>query len=309
MIGGDDISWQALRQITREWAGDPAELTEVVPLHGGSINTTLLLVTGDYRKAVLKISPHRVNRELYQESKNLEMLQKYDLPVPQVFCKHIADLENPNSYILMEYIDGINLAEAKKKLRPEIYLQLQIQLAEIAASLHSHTHEKYGMINGLDEDLSPSWCNFYKSLHQYSVEQTLQIHDIPLKLRKKIDKLDSHLDQYLSHDGKPRLCHGDFWAANIMCREVDGEWKIVCLIDPHLRYGDIEAELAYMDLFETCSQVFKKTYQQHHRLDDGYHRVRKPIYQLYTMMNSVQLHGNRYLNPLIRIAEQATIYV
>ena len=40
MSATEDISWQELRRITREWAGDAAELDEVKPLVGGAINTT-----------------------------------------------------------------------------------------------------------------------------------------------------------------------------------------------------------------------------------------------------------------------------
>ena len=42
-----DISWQVLRRIVQEWDGTSAELSEVTPLDGGSISTTLLLTTAD----------------------------------------------------------------------------------------------------------------------------------------------------------------------------------------------------------------------------------------------------------------------
>ena len=42
-----DISWQLLRRIVKEWAGDSAELTDVKPLHGGCISDTLALHTRD----------------------------------------------------------------------------------------------------------------------------------------------------------------------------------------------------------------------------------------------------------------------
>ena len=38
-----DISWQLLRRIVHDWLGASAELTEVKPLVGGCINTTLAL--------------------------------------------------------------------------------------------------------------------------------------------------------------------------------------------------------------------------------------------------------------------------
>src|SRR4051794_40317996 len=58
-----DISWQVLRQIIKDWAGDTAQIAEVRPLDGGCINTTLCITTDTNDRAVLKIAPHRVNRE------------------------------------------------------------------------------------------------------------------------------------------------------------------------------------------------------------------------------------------------------
>ena len=67
-IQENDISWQVLRRIVHDWAGSAAELTEVKPLEGGCINTTLALMTAGGPRAVLKISPHRVNREFLREA-------------------------------------------------------------------------------------------------------------------------------------------------------------------------------------------------------------------------------------------------
>ena len=55
-----DIPWGMLRQIIQDWAGVGADLREFRPLDGGSISTTLALTLNDDRKAVLKITPHRV---------------------------------------------------------------------------------------------------------------------------------------------------------------------------------------------------------------------------------------------------------
>ena len=51
----NDISWQVLRRIVHDWAGSAAELSEVKPLEGGCINTTLALMTKSGPRAVLKI--------------------------------------------------------------------------------------------------------------------------------------------------------------------------------------------------------------------------------------------------------------
>src|SRR3954468_16412813 len=85
MSNRDDISWPLLRRIVQEWAGPSAELAEARHLEGGVINTTLCLKTEDGDKAVLKISPHRVNLDYQREAHQLELLRSVGLPSPKVY--------------------------------------------------------------------------------------------------------------------------------------------------------------------------------------------------------------------------------
>lgn len=309
MIGGDDISWSSLGQIVREWAGDPAELTEVIPLHGGSVNNTLLLVTGDKRRAVLKITPHRVNRELEVEAFQLDLLRSIGIPTPRVYSVHVASLEYPNSYLLMEHIGGVTLAELKKTLPPEEYEPLQQELADLVAKIHDQCRDAYGKVDGSDNHRTNDWVGFYRSLHDHALQAVRDVKEIPIKTRKKIDKLHERLDRFLVHDDRPRLCHGDFWAANVMCRQEDGRWRIAAIIDPHLHFGHAENELAYIDLFETATSAFRKRYQERFRLTNEYYNIRKPIYQLYPLIDHVQMFGPRYVAPLMKVAERAIAVV
>ena len=50
-----------------------------------------------------------------------------------------------------------------------------------------------------------------------------------------------------------------------------------------------------MRMERTGTSAFFKAYQQTHRLPDAYYRVRRPIYQLYFLLNHLQLFGAEYL--------------
>src|SRR5947209_8610960 len=124
-----DISWQVLRQIVREWAGTSAELAEVTPLAGGCISTALLLTTDGGARAVLKITPHRVDRSYADERVQLDLLRECGVPVPQVYQCKIGTLEEPFSYILMEFMEGVDLAQAKGRCDGASFDGLQAALA------------------------------------------------------------------------------------------------------------------------------------------------------------------------------------
>src|SRR5262252_8742849 len=105
-----DISWPVLRKIVQDWLGSSADVAEVNPLDGGSISTTLLLTTNSNEKAVLKLSQHRVDKIYEREAFQLELLRSLGLPVPKVFAWRIGTLEDPNSYLLMEFIDAVDFS-------------------------------------------------------------------------------------------------------------------------------------------------------------------------------------------------------
>src|SRR5262245_26432755 len=132
-----DIVSQVLREIVQGWAGTSAELAEVQPLEGGMINTTLCLTLKDGKRCVLKISPHRINRDYEREVHQLDLLQSIGLPVPKVYALDIGSLEDPHSYILMEFVPGIDLSEARHSCTPEQFDDIQAHLAELVLRMHS----------------------------------------------------------------------------------------------------------------------------------------------------------------------------
>ena len=76
-----------------------------------------------------------------------------------------------------------------------------------------------------------------------------------------------------------------------------------------VRYAHAEAEIAYMELFHTITPAFTKQYQQHHKLSNDYHKFRKPIYQLYPLINHLRLFGAEYAKPLAAAVEKTTALV
>lgn len=300
-----DISWQLLRRIAHDWAGAAAELAEVKHLVGGAINTTLMLVMADGGKAVLKISPHRVNRDFSRESQQLDLLRQIGLPTPRVYQTHIADLDNPHSYLLMECVEGVDLSHARKQCTPEQFDDLQRHLAEMVLSIHSQTHEEYHRIAHEAGQRFRSWSEFYHYVYDPIWGELVKDPVLPKKIVRQIGKVHEKLDTLLAHEDVPRLVHWDIWSTNILAApDAAGNWRISAVLDPNCKYAHAEAEIAYLELFKTVTPAFMKAYQQHQKLGDAYHRVRKPVYQLYPLINHVNLFGHDYVKPLLSVLER-----
>jgi fructosamine-3-kinase len=304
-MGEIDISWQALRRIVQDWAGTATELVEFLPLHGGQINTTLELHLSDGKKLVAKISQHRVDRSYQREAYQLTLLKSLGLPVPAVYAWKIGSLDDPISYLLIEHINGVDLGEAKKHATPEEFDALQHELAELIAAMHSTTSDKYMRVMEGGEAFD-SWPRFYRSVYDAIWHEAEKDPHLSKHCRKRIAKVHERLDRFIVHSDKPRLVHWDIWNTNVMVRREDacGKWRVAALLDPNCKYAHAEAEIAYMELFHTVTPAFMKQYQQHHKLSSDYHRFRKPIYQLYPLINHFNLFGPEYLKPLVQATER-----
>ena len=300
-----DISWQVLRQIVHDWAGSSAELAEVRPLEGGSVSTTLDLETRDGQRAVLKITPHRVDRTYADEACQLNLLREFGLPVPQVYKWEIGTLDRPFSYLLEEFVDGQDLAAVKGCCTPDEFDVLQAELAEVVLRLHSNTSGQYMRVSMSDPKRFDAWESCYRESFDPIWHEVEKSNLLPPKNKKTVARVHERLGALLAHDDQPRLTHGDLWSTNLLLRrDGEGKWRLAALLDPNCRYGHFEAELAYLELFHTVTPGFLKGYQHGRRLHPDYHRVRKPVYQLYEMLNHLCIFGHEYLKPTVAAIER-----
>jgi protein-ribulosamine 3-kinase len=91
------------------------------------------------------------------------------------------------------------------------------------------------------------------------------------------------------HRPAPALLHGDLWSGNA---GFTAEGPVV--FDPAVYYGDREADLAMTELFGGFPREFYQAYNEAWPLDEGYPR-RKHVYNLYHLLNHLNLFGGGYL--------------
>ncbi len=86
------------------------------------------------------------------------------------------------------------------------------------------------------------------------------------------------------------LVHGDLWSGNA----TSDSRGAPAIIDPAAHYGWAEAELAMTTLFGSFPNAFYEAYEEVRPLKTGY-RSRFPIYNLYHLLNHLNIFGRSYL--------------
>lgn len=98
----------------------------------------------------------------------------------------------------------------------------------------------------------------------------------------------------------PVLLHGDLWSGNLHCCE-HGE---PALIDAGaLHHGWAEAELAMLTLFGDPGAALFRAYAEHAPLEPDW-RERAPLYNLYHLLNHLNLFGSGYLGAVQSVLQR-----
>jgi fructosamine-3-kinase len=106
-----------------------------------------------------------------------------------------------------------------------------------------------------------------------------------------------------NHSPEASLLHGDLWAGNHAA--AGGEPAV---FDPAVHYGDRECDLAMTRLFGGYGQAFYRAYETAWPLPPG-HANRLPLYQLYHVLNHLNLFGGAYASRALRTMRDLLVQV
>ncbi len=126
---------------------------------------------------------------------------------------------------------------------------------------------------------------FYRAADYFSTEDIRQIH-----------RLLDHIGDVLTEPKHPSLLHGDLWSGNVMTGKDGRAW----MIDPAAYVGHAEADLAMTELFGGFAPEMYAAYQEVSPLEPGYEE-RRDLYNLYHLLNHLNLFGRSYLLSVKRI--------
>ena len=271
-------------------------IKSTVAVSGGCFANSCKLQLSSGRKFFLKQSGGGSSSSFASEARGLEELRKSGVVrVPEVVDK------GPD-FLLLEWIEvGKNSTDSSME-------ELGRQLAE----LHSFRGEKFGFVEDNYLGDSPqsnlsstagkdNWAIFFAGnrLHFQAELAEKKGYATP-EIRGLLDVLIEKIPDLLSGtEEKPSLLHGDLWCGNYLI-DVDGRpW----LIDPAVYYGHREADLAMTSLFGGFTKTFYSAYESAFPLVPGYPE-REPLYQLYHLMNHLNLFGTGYYGQVLSILKR-----
>ncbi|MBL4851754.1 MAG: fructosamine kinase family protein [Gammaproteobacteria bacterium] len=253
---------------------------------GGSINNSYK-ISGKGQNYFIKInSAHFIGMFAAESQGLMTIAQSNSVLAPKPICH--GELEG-TSYLVMDYLElgAIRSHDNKHSID---------KLGEQLAAMHRHSHTSFGWdidntIGSTPQINTPcnSWPEFYS---EYRLRYQIDLANANGHHCQLIDKtyeLLDYLDQLLHHKPQASLLHGDLWSGNYGICE-DGTPVI---FDPAVYYGDRETDIAMTELFSGFTPRFYDAYWHHYPKTEGY-PVRKTLYNLYHILNHLNLFGNNY---------------
>lgn len=282
--------WPAISTQIEQATGQPFVLRTEQAVGGGCINRASRVGDGE-REFFVKLNSARYGDMFEVEYLSLlEMAASKTIRVPEPVCHGEADGQ---AFLVLEYLP--------LKGRPDPQLQGQ-QLA----AMHRHFGERFGWqrdntIGSTPQYNQPgdNWVTFWREQRLLPQLQLAQQNGYGRSLGI-MDRLLADFPRLFSdYQPQPSMLHGDLWGGNAAAL-ADGTPVI---FDPAFYYGDRETDIAMTTLFGGFSPAFYDAYNESWPLDPGY-PGRKHLYNLYHLLNHLNLFGSGYLGQAIASAER-----
>lgn len=279
------MDWKSLKhQLAAEFDED-FQIDSFQHVSGGDINQAFLINCHE-KSYFIKVNQAALFEMFEAEQAGLnEIAATKTIRVPKpITCGRV----NSYSYLLME---NLNLKRGSSNSDQILGRQLA-QLHQIKQPFFGwfgdNTIGSTPQINDPDE----SWPNFWRTKRIEFQLQLAKSNGISGRLQSRGELLCERIESFfLDYQPQASLVHGDLWAGN--AGVADGLEPVI--FDPACYYADREVDIAMTELFGGFSADFYASYNEIFPLDTGY-SVRKTLYNLYHILNHLNLFGSAYLS-------------
>ena len=284
--------WQPIVEHIEQSTGEIFSVERQQSLAGGSINAAFLLTADNAQSYFVKTNRCGQMAMFEAEAQGLQAIASSEtIRVPGVVCYG----ENQfNSYIVLEYLDMAGRAN-------------QQMLGEQLAAMHRCSAKQYGWFrdNTIGATLQPNdwtekWLDFWRK-HRLGFQLQLAAQK---GYGGELQKLGETLLQvmpklFAGREIRPSMLHGDLWGGNVAGLKDASP----VIFDPAFYYGDRETDLAMTYVFGGFDPAFYASYQNAYPLDEGF-AVRKTFYNIYHIINHLNLFGGGYREQAISMMKQ-----
>lgn len=277
--------WAGISEQIAVTTGRPFNLERHRSVGGGCINSAYV-IEGDGQSYFVKTNRSEGLEMFAAEAAGLEEIAGAEaVRVPKPTCHGLA---GETAFLVMERLEMGSGGSGSIE-----------RLGRGLARMHRTTQEQYGWwrdntIGSTHQPNEPSndWCDFWQR-HRLGYQLELAARNgYGGSLLRKGERLMADLHSLLAdYSPAASLLHGDLWSGNYAVT-TDGEPVI---FDPAVYYGDREADLAMTELFGGFPSCFYQAYGEEWPLDPGYGQ-RKSLYNLYHILNHLNLFGGGYLS-------------
>ena len=283
--------------------GNSVAIAETDRLSGGDINKAYGLTLTNGKHVFMKANAKQNAAFFTAEAAGLTAIEKTKaIGTPDILCTGTDDGEDVGySFLLLKYI---NSGKPQKNYWEDFAKNLAA-MHKADTSIYFKKGGKFGFFQdnfiGARPQVntpSDSWISFFRD-NRLAPQFKAADSYFDTNDRKLVTKLLDHLEEFLVEPEKPSLLHGDLWSGNVMCGP-DGK---AMLIDPACYVGHAEADLAMTELFGGFPTEFYKAYHEARPLQDGYEN-RRDLYNLYQLLNHLNLFGATYLGPVLSIVSE-----
>lgn len=285
--------WTAISRAIERATGRPFDASKRHGVGGGSINRSLLVEDGGSRYFV-KVNRPALEDMFAAEAEGLALLGEPGvIRVPQPICLGCCD---EGAFLVLEHIAFGRAAADGERM-----------LGEGLAAIHRVTRERHGWdrdntIGSTPQRNTPDrdWVRFFAT-HRLGYQLDLVAEGgghaaLVERGRLLVERLPAFFTDY---DPVPSLLHGDLWGGNAAFA-TDGRPVI---FDPAVYYGDRETDLAMTELFGGFGREFYAAYDDAWPRDPGY-ATRRDLYQLYHVLNHLNLFGGGYAAGARRLTDR-----
>ena len=319
------MKYQSLNGALATVFGENVHIVGKRPIYGGDINRSYRLSLSDGSSVFMKCNK-LVNYPFFEkETEGLAAPRSLGtIGVPKPFASGVDETESI-SFLLMEFLDasprrkdywetlGRELAlmhgcSTERFVMGRTYASDGSQIGDDESggnkkgTASENNILRYGFYTDnyigatLQKNTPKSgWIEFFRDCRLVPQLQMAE-KQLGMRTRLKCERLLERLDSLLEEPEFPSLLHGDLWSGNVVCG-LDGKaW----ILDPAVYVGNFEAELAMTELFGGYPDSFYRAYQEINPIPSGYEE-RRDLYNLYHMLNHLNLFGTAYLGEVNRI--------